>query len=74
MPAVSRLSARFGDQVDFVHIDWDDPDSQEVIAAFGAPRRSTYFILAPDGQVLWTYVGLLDEEAVAGQLEIALNR
>ena len=74
MPAVSSLEIRFGDQVDFIHVDWDDPDSREIITGFGAPRRSTYFILDPSGEVLWTFVGVLDEAAVASELEIALDR
>ncbi len=74
MPAVSRLETQFGGLVDFIHVDWEDPDSREVISVFGAPRRSTYYILDPTGEVLWTFVGRLDADAVAHEIEIALDR
>jgi hypothetical protein len=72
--AVSSLENQYGGEVDFVHVDWDDPDSQQVIDAFGAPRRSTYILLNPDGSVEWTFVGRLEEADVAAVFEEALSQ
>ena len=70
---MSRLETRFGDQVDFIHVNWDEPEARSVISAYGVPRRSTYIILSPDGSVRWTFVGLLNEDLVAGEIEKALD-
>ena len=73
MAAVSSLQENYGDQIDFLHVDWDDPDSQPVIDAFGAPRRSTYILINPDGSIAWTFVGRLVEADVVGVFEAALT-
>ena len=73
MPAVSRLENNYKDQIDFIHIDWDDRDSDPVIEYFAVLRRSTYILLAPDGMVLWQFIGPLDEETVTGEILKALE-
>ena len=71
---MSRLEAEFGDRVDFIHIDWDDPDSREMISVYGVPRRSSYIILDAAGEVVWTYVGELDFTSVAAEIESVLDQ
>ena len=74
MPAVSSLENQYKDQIDFIHVDWDDPDSDPVIEYFAVFRRTTYILLAPDGTVLWQWVGPLSvatfEQEFAKALEV----
>lgn len=69
---MSSLQDNYQDQIDFIHIDWDDPDSEPVIEYFSIFRRSTYILLAPDGTVLWQLVGPLNEATVEGEILKAL--
>ena len=73
MPVVNGLQSRYEDQVDFFHIDWDEPDSDPVIAHFGVLRRSTYILIDPQGSVLAQWVGPLNLSAVAAQIDQALE-
>ncbi|HNB54898.1 MAG TPA: hypothetical protein PK530_23315 [Anaerolineales bacterium] len=73
MATVSSLENLYKSQIDFVHLDWDDPDSDPVIEHYQVLRRSTYILLAPDGTVLWQWVGPLDELAVEGEFKKALE-
>ena len=70
---MSSLEQKYGGQIDFIHVDWDDPDSQQVIDAFGAPRRSTYILVNPDGSIEWTFVGRLVEADVVAVFDAALS-
>lgn len=73
MPAVSSLQNNYQDRIDFIHVDWDDPDSDPVIEYFAVFRRTTYILLAPDGTVLWQWVGPLNEETVEAEFQKALS-
>ena len=70
---MSRLRSTFGEQVDFIHIDWEDDGSEAVIRHFGVLRRSTYIILSPEGEILWQFIGPLDFDLVAAEFERVLN-
>lgn len=74
MAAVSSLESLYKDQIDFIHLDWDDPDSDPVFAYFQVRTRSTYILIAPDGTVIHKWVGPLDEFAVEEDILKALER
>ena len=65
---VSRLASRYQGQVDFIHIDWNDPDSDPVIDYFHILRRSTYLLLTPTGRVEHSWIGTLDEQVVDAEI------
>ena len=70
---MSGLQTRFQDQVDFIHLDWDDPDSDPVLTHFNVFRRSTYLLIDPQGTVLWQWVGPLQEPAVTQEIQRAID-
>ena len=65
---MSRLRGTYSEQVDFIHIDWDDPGSREVVDFFGVPRRSTYLLIKPNGEIIWRWIGPLDYDVVASYI------
>lgn len=69
---MSGLEALYRDRIDFIHIEWDDPDSQVVLQYFGIFNRSTYLLLDPLGQVLFRWAGPLSEASVREQFDLAL--
>ncbi len=70
---MSGLQNSYQEQVDFIHLDWDDPDSDPVIDHFNVLRRSTYILIDPQGAVLWQWVGPLQEAVVAQEIQRALG-
>ena len=70
---MSRLEASYLDQVDFIHIDWDDSDSDPVLQYFGIFNRSNYLLLTPEGEVIFRWFGPLSETAVRDQIDLALE-
>ena len=69
---MSRLQTDYGNRVDFIHLDWDDPGGQVVYQHYGVLRRSTYILLDPKGDILWQWVGPLNYDLVAAEVEKAL--
>ena len=69
MPAVSRFEDLYSDQIDFVHIDWDDSGTPEIARRFGVLRRSTYVLIDADGNVLWTWIGPLTQAEVTAKID-----
>jgi hypothetical protein len=69
VPAVSRFENLYSEQIDFIHIDWDDPGTAEIAKRFGVLRRSTYVLIDADGNIVWTWIGPLTQAAVTGKID-----
>jgi len=66
---VNGLQAQFGDRIEFVVLNVDDPNSLPLRQQFDLVQRSRYALVGPDGQTVeQRWFGLLNEGEVADYL------
>jgi hypothetical protein len=68
---VHGLEAEWGDRVNFVYLDIDDPNTQPFKAALGYQYQPHLFMVDGDGTVLQQWVGFVDEGTLERALEAA---
>lgn len=68
LPIVHGLEARYGDQINFVYLDIDDPATSEFKRALGYRVQPHFFLLDGQGNVLHSWLGSVP----ADELEAAL--
>jgi hypothetical protein len=69
-PVVHGLEAEYGDRVNFVYLDIDDPDTLPFKQQLGYIYQPHLFLLDGEGNVLEQWVGF----TTGGQLEAGLMR
>ena len=72
-PIVDGLQANFGADIDFYHINTDDPKEVQASRKYGVHRFSQYALIDTEGKVLHQWFGHLDKIAVALVLEAELG-
>lgn len=63
-PIVNNLKAEFGDQVDFINLNIDVPETLDARTRFDIVERSQYLLTDASGAVLQRWYGYLDEATV----------
>ena len=61
---MNRLQERFGDVVDFVHLNVDDAKTLPIRREFGLIRQSGYMLLGTDGLPISVWYGPLYESSI----------
>lgn len=69
-----RLTAEFGDRVDFIHLNIDVDNTRPVRERFGIVQRSNYVLIDAAGQEVQRWFGPLDEATVAQFLRDYLSQ
>ncbi|MCJ7512862.1 MAG: hypothetical protein MUO23_07820 [Anaerolineales bacterium] len=67
-PVVHGLEQKYGDQIDFVYLDIDDPRNDVFKQQFGYRVQPHIFLLDGSGEIIQQWVGLVS----AQELEAAL--
>ncbi len=62
------LEETFGEQIEFVALDIDLPETEEERHKYGLFKRSTYVLVDENGEMLRLWVGPLDAENMEGQV------
>ena len=68
-PVVHGLEQMYGDQIDFVYLDIDDPRNDELKRQFGHRTQPLFFLLDGSGEIRQQWVGMVSAE----ELETALQ-
>ena len=68
-----RLQDAYSDRVDFFHLDVDKAETKAVRDQFGLVRRSQYALIDAEGNVIKTWAGPLNEEAIFTDIEMLLQ-
>lgn len=72
-PTVHGLENLYGDQVNFVYLDRDDPETMALQEELGYIYQPHFFLLDPDGAILGQWRGYVDggvlQEALVGAIE-----
>lgn len=66
---MDRLKDEFGNQIEFVDLNYDDPSLNPVRDQYGITNRSQYALVNTNGEVIKRWFGYIDEADVAGELE-----
>lgn len=72
-----RLFEQYSDQVEFINLDFDNPDQLQAARDLGMRSRSTYFLFDGEGNLIGQWFGPIStaEEAIAADIdEILANQ
>ena len=71
-PIVDGLEAQYGNEIEFVYYNIDDPASKEAKEQFGYRVQPHFFLVDTNGEIVTQWVGPVEEavleEAFAGVL------
>ncbi|MEO0563189.1 MAG: hypothetical protein AAF125_13865 [Chloroflexota bacterium] len=65
---MNRLEAQFGDQIQFILLDVDDPDSLPLRQQHNMIQRSAYALVDANGEVVQRWFGALNADSVSADL------
>ena len=66
---MNRLEETYKDQIDFIHVNFDNPEAAEVFRTYGVTNRSHYYLLDAEGTILYQWIGPLREDEVATEID-----
>ena len=72
-PTVHGLEQVYGDQVNFVYLDRDDPATSDLQNALGYVYQPHYFLLDAEGNILGNWTGIVDGKDFQAAIETALQ-
>lgn len=59
-PIVNGLEAEFQDELNIIHLDVQQPESQDFMEQYGFEYTPTFILLDGDGIERWRNIGVLD--------------
>lgn len=68
-PALDKAKAEYGDKVNFLMVNVDDPNSDDIVEKYGVSPIPTLVFLKPDGEVATFTIGYSGDQAVAKGIE-----
>lgn len=71
-PVVHGLEAQYGDRINFIYLDIDDPATQALKTELRFRYQPQFFLLDGDGQLLQMWVGPVPDADLRAALEDAL--
>jgi thiol-disulfide isomerase/thioredoxin len=72
-PLLSGLEAQYGDEMNFIYLDIDDPANQGFIQELDFRQEPHFFLLDGDGAVLREWIGYVDAQDFIDAIEGALG-
>lgn len=70
---MNRLETEFSDRIDFIHLNIDDPATEQIRLDYQLTHRSQYKLIDAEGNTLRTWFGSLGEETMIAQLSALLD-
>ena len=71
---MNRLEEQYGDQIEFVLLNVDDPGSLPMRQQYDIVARSQYVLVDANGAVVQKWFGYISEEDIARAFDEHLNR
>lgn len=65
---MDRLTDQFGDQIEFVILDFDVEETQSIRRQYGITGQAQYLLVDAAGEVQHRWYGVLDEATVSAVL------
>jgi hypothetical protein len=69
---VSGLEETFAGRVEFVTLDYDDTSLDETRTSLGITGRTQYVLVDPTGNIVNHWYGILDQDAIESEINVAL--
>ena len=66
---MNRLEQQFGDEIEFVLVDWDDKSLNDFRLQYGITGRTQYVLIDEQGNVVNRWFGPLNEDLVESELQ-----
>lgn len=67
------LEAKYGGCIDFIYLDIDNPATADAKKQLGYLAQPNFFLLDPNGKVVWKKYGYLTEAELEAQLKGVLK-
>jgi hypothetical protein len=67
-PVVHGLEQEYGGRVDFLYLDVADERNREAMQRLGFTSTPHFFVLRPDGSIVWEHSGILTREALEARI------
>jgi hypothetical protein len=68
-PVVHGLEQQWGDRINFVYLDIDDPDTTPFKREFGYIYQPHFLLLDGEGQIVKQWIGPVSEDAFVSAFE-----
>ena len=72
-PIVHGLEAEYGNEIQFIYVDIDDPASQTYKDQYGFRVQPHFFLIGEDGEVISQWFGLNEGAVFANAFNDVLN-
>jgi cytochrome c-type biogenesis protein len=73
-PTVLALENEFHGKVEFIIVDVDDPQGQQLAGRFGVGTIPAFFIMDGKGNMVFEDVGTFDKRTLAKKIKEAIDR
>jgi thioredoxin-related protein len=73
-PIVHGLEDIYSDQINFVYLDIDNPETETFKRTFGYRYQPEYYLVGPQGEVLQSWFGFVPPEAFLTVFEDTLSQ
>merc|ERR1711998_397891 len=73
-PKMARIEAEYGRRVNFVAIDGDRPENDDLISTFGVDGIPHFAFIDSSGDVRTALIGLIPSEVFKAELDALVNR
>ena len=71
-PIVNGLETEYGDRIAFQRLNVDEPEGRMAARAYRIRGHPTIVLIDPQGEILWTTVGVIPREDVVQAIENAI--
>jgi thioredoxin 1 len=71
-PIVNGLQATYGEEIEFVFIDREAPENQEIVQKYRIRSQPIFIFLDAEGNILKRFDGPVPEELLIEAIEMAL--
>lgn len=72
-PIVHQLEARYGEEINFVYLDIDDPATKEFKLTLGYQIQPHFFLLDQEGEIIEQWIGLVKESEFESVIQAVLE-
>jgi len=63
-PLIAKAKSEYGEQVNFVSVNVDDPNNEQIVDQYGVSPIPTLVFLSPDGEVVTYSIGFSGENSI----------